>query len=187
MGPLRQTRKSLEVEMKPQLESPGSRKTARMGWLVAGLALLAPLASPAHATRVGPWLNATFTAQYWEPTMPNVNDPATFVLAGRFPWPCGSVVDARVLDQDHVAMTFRFTTGCVDSVRNWRAEFPLGYLPEGHRDLLVLLTVERPDSVAVLDSSYFSYDVVGNGPSPPPPPPPPPPGADLVEAGPSSS
>jgi len=166
--------------MKPQLVRTGSR-TARLGWLLVGLALLAPLASPAHATRIGPWLNSTFNTQYWLPTMPNTNDAATFVIAGRFPWACGSVVDTRVIDMDHVAMTFRFSTGCVDSARNWHAEFPLGYLPEGHRDLLLLLTVERPDSAAVLDSSYFSYDVMGNGPTPPPPPPPPPPGADLIE------
>jgi FlgD Ig-like domain len=141
----------------------------------AGLAIMA---APAAAQLTG---NLRFTRGYdLVPNPPLTTHPTTLVLYGVYQTNCGVVEDVSVTDAEHVSIRLRSTTTCPDSSINWwSGSFPLGMLAEGTHTVNITLTMETPDSGALVYDGTLTFGVEDSL-SMPPPPPPPPPVAPLV-------
>lgn len=113
---------------------------------------------------------------------PNIQEPTLLRFYGWFPYDCGGVRDAQVVDQGHIRLKLRrISEICGDTTRAWSADFNLGYLPLGDHSLTVTRTfVDSAGTDSVTESASFSFPVVDLGSPPPPPPPPSPPRPDWV-------
>jgi hypothetical protein len=109
------------------------------------------------------------------PNPPISQDSTRFLLKGWFPFDCGQVSNARVVDAEHVELTIEPGPACSDSSHTWSHLFVLGMLAPGNHPLEITLTVNRPDSGGVVEHGSFEYGVEDSSVHPPPPPPPPPP------------
>lgn len=100
-------------------------------------------------------------------TYPNpLNDgsPASVLVHGCFPHPCGAVVGTALLGPLHVQVTIQ-EEACEDSVQNWEAPFTLGMLPAGRHNLLIdVRNASNPD---VSETFGVWLDVLDATPDPP--------------------
>ena len=106
---------------------------------------------------------------------PNIQEPTVIELHGWFPYDCGVVTGARVIDSGHIRLTLRPNPGCADTTRQWSWPFDLGLLPLGDHTLNVQRTFVSLAGDSITENASFSFPVVDTLNTPPPPPPPPPP------------
>jgi len=114
-----------------------------------------------------PFVNGAAT----DPRRPCAEKPTTLVLFGEFRDGCGRVVETRVIDPGHVALTLDLhpdpAVACPTVITPWKAAFPLGHLePGGHR-VEVELTVRGPATQTY--RGIFDFRVAEACDPPPPP------------------
>jgi hypothetical protein len=108
---------------------------------------------------------------------PNVQEPTFLRLHGWFPYACGRVTGVYATDPGNVNLTLRpGVPGCVDTLRQWTADYDLGYLPLGDHTVNVRRTFVAANGDSITETGSFTFPVVDLNLPPPPPPPPPPPG-----------
>ena len=94
---------------------------------------------------------------------PTTHEPVWLSLWGWFPYYCGEVVNAQVLDPHHVTLRLRPRGGAcatIDTVATWGMGFNLGMLPAGANDIEVTLYVESDPQDAVVERhAYFQIMV----------------------------
>lgn len=141
---------------------------------VAVVLALAGAASTAAAQSQVGWLFPYLAGWYPVPSQPNALEPTTAVLYGQFPYDCGEIVDARVVDAGQIEFTMRPGPACSDTTRRWSHAFDLGLLPEGYHVVHVTRRFVSPDSDVVAEGD-FGFPVWPAPGTPPPPGPPVPP------------
>ena len=136
--------------------------------LSSALALSSPTA--AHAgVRHANW-NVPHTTDYrFEPASPNNGEPTTFVLVGNFPFDCGQVWNAQVVNPGLVQLMLRQAAPCPGSPSppDWEQAFPLGLLSEGDHTLTIQMIIDDPDSGTTVSFGVFSFGVVDSAYQPP--------------------
>lgn len=105
------------------------------------------------------------------PSRPNIGQPTTVDFIGYFPYYCGEVANATVVDASNIALTLRPGPACSDTLRTWTHRFDFGFLPLGHDSVTVSLTMQQPGAPDLLIVGAFGFEVYENGDPPPPPPP----------------
>lgn len=115
-----------------------------------------------------PPIGSVFLSVRTEPARPQEGEPVQLVLTGRFPYPCGEVVDARVLTPLDVRLTLRpDSASCGDTTRTWEQSFALGSFGRGDYLVMARATIEGAGNLTA-DSLAVGLHV---GPDDPPPPP----------------
>ena len=136
--------------------------------LSSALALSSPTA--AHAgVRHANWIVPHTTDYRFEPASPNNGEPTTFVLVGNFPFECGQVWNAQVVNPGLVQLMLRQAAPCPGSPSppDWEQAFPLGLLSEGDHTLTIQMTIDDPDSGTTVSFGVFSFGVVDSAYQPP--------------------
>src|SRR6185503_6968872 len=110
------------------------------------------------------------TRIYTHPAAPNDSTPTVLVLLGNFPFPCGAVHSATVIDPHHVSVFLTSRPPCTDSNRTWLEAYNLGVLTAGEHWVRVDVGTIR-DSVRVVKTGYFRIFVAGRDTTPPVQPP----------------
>jgi len=148
-----------------------SRGLARLA-IVLGVAV--SLLSPRPAAAMDPpsW-NIRYLSGYgFLPNPPVSQEDTRFLLYGWFPFDCGQVSNARVIDAEHIELTLDPGPACSDTLRTWSHLFDLGMLATGNHSLEITLTMNRPDSGQAIEHGSFEFGVEDSTAPPPPPPPP---------------
>ena len=120
---------------------------------------------------------------FTHPESPNTGQPTTLILEGEFPYPCGEVFGAYVLDPEHVTLGLRDRTFCRDTTGLWHQPFELGLLPEGpHRVQIELIVINDPagSQIRTLYRGSFEFKVARSDSAPPRPTPGPLPYVDEI-------
>ncbi|HET9325188.1 MAG TPA: T9SS type A sorting domain-containing protein [Candidatus Eisenbacteria bacterium] len=89
---------------------------------------------------------------------PTTHEPVWLSLWGWFPYYCGEVVDAQVLDPHRVTLRLRPRSGpcaAVDTTAMWSIGFQLGMLLSGPHDMEVILYVEGDPLDPVVERHAF--------------------------------
>jgi len=151
----------------PGINQPGTVESTTVAFDVAHLDTPPPPPPPVDST--GMLILSTEVV----PTEPKVGDTISVRVRGRYPYPCGQIVNAAVVDTAHLAMTMQPGAACPDTTRTWEQTFLLGALPAGWHHYLLTASIEgSPGRTTELHGvNVLVYEV--NGPPPPPPPPPP--------------
>lgn len=85
---------------------------------------------------------------------PTTHDPVWLSLWGWFPYYCGEIVNAQVIDPHHVTLRLRPRGGpcaAIDTSVVWGMGFELGMLPAGPHDMEVIMFVESDPGDAVIE------------------------------------
>jgi hypothetical protein len=105
----------------------------------------------------------------------------TVIVSGSYPYWCGFISDARILDLGHVELTLRQKMQCSPDMYGWTADstwsirLGLGGLPAGTHALRVTIRSAVGGDSLVAQDFDTSFEVSDTGPPAPPPPPPAPP------------
>ena len=142
------------------------------------LALVAPRAARAWEYPLLPHVQGLA----FFPERLNDQDSTSFLLSAYYPDECFQLVDARLVDLEHVSVRIAPATGCTDTVSSWTKGFGLGILAAGIHQLTVHAVVHLPSRDTLVEEITVPYEVVHGVPGPPPPPPPPPVGGDWEGA-----
>jgi len=146
------------------IERPDSSTLVEDGTFTFGVVDTSYHQPPPDTTRTsGPLIE-------WIATLPpqaRIDVPTQLEVHGYFPFDCGRVTNAGVVDDAHVTATLVQGPACGDTTRVYDQVFALGLLPAGPHVVQVTLAVQG-------DSSYvahqdFGFDVID--PNAPPPPP----------------
>lgn len=138
-----------------------------VGLLAAGMTLCGARVAGAQT----PWLMDYLQGWYSDPAMVNAEQPTTVTLWGWFPYDCGQVTNATVVDSGHVELTLGEGPPCADTVRVWHQSFALGLLPAGYHTLGVRRTFYAQGSTTPeVASASFQFYVEASANPPPPPP-----------------
>jgi hypothetical protein len=106
----------------------------------------------------------------WIATIPAQarNDaPTQIEVHGYFPFDCGQVIGAEVVDDAHIQATLVQGPACGDTARVYDQTFELGLLPAGPHVVQLTLAIEGDSSTVV--HRDFGFEVID--PNAPPPPP----------------
>jgi hypothetical protein len=148
-------------------------RVARVLLYVAVAVATAAVPGPTFAQASQPmpgWLFPYLAGWYAVPAQPHALAPTTVVLHGAFPYDCGEIAEARVVDPGHIEFTMRPGPACTDTVRNWTQAFDLGVLPEGYHVVHVTRRFISADSNVVAEGD-FGFRVWADPDTPPPPAP----------------
>ena len=139
---------------------------------LACAALLALVTPPAARAWEYPLLPHVQGLAFFPERM-NDQDSSSFLLSAYYPHECWQLLDARLVDLEHVTLRIAPATGCTDTVSSWSKGFGLGVLAAGIHQLTVHATVHLPSRDTLVEEITVPYEVVHGAPGPPPPPPPP--------------
>src|SRR6267378_796211 len=161
---------------RPNAALHGTARRARR--LVVPLAAALLLASPQIAAAQYPsWLMRYLSGYNFLPNPPSAQQSTRLLLYGWFPYDCGQVSSATVIDPEHVELTLDpAAAGCDSTGRYWSHIFDLGLLAAGNHTINLTLTMNRPDSGQVVEHGSFDFGVEDTTVVTPPPPPYYPPG-----------
>lgn len=82
------------------------------------------------------------------PAAPTDQDAVTVTAIGRFPFDCGQLADARVIDAHHLALTLKAGPACGDTARSWERSFAIGVLPAGTHTIELDVATEGGDTLS---------------------------------------
>ena len=125
---------------------------------------------PSHAQ--APWLMDYLSGWSAPPGGLVAGQPAVITREGWFPYDCGRVTGATVVDSGHVEFSLRRIDSCaVDTSRLWSRSFDLGILHPGDHTLHLkrVFNSGQPGDSAIA-SGTFTFQVDAPNPQPPPPP-----------------
>jgi len=110
------------------------------------------------------------------PAAPDLDDPVTVRLRGRYPFDCGFIASSAVSDTN-LSLTLGRLPACADTNHAWTHEYELGVLPVGTTTFMLDVAAERANGTT---HELHGIPVTVIDPDAPPPPPPPP--VDSLES-----
>lgn len=162
LGVLPQGNHDLAIHL--TIERPDSSTLVEDGTFTFGVVDTSYHEPPPDTTRAtGPLIEWIATL----PSQPRVDAPTELEVHGFFPFDCGQVTDAHVVNDTLVAATLLKGPACGDTARVYDQTFALGLLSAGTHVVLVSLEVQGDSSYVV--QQRFGFAVID--PNAPPPPP----------------
>lgn len=140
---------------------------------------IVPYVSPPPSPLPSDSTNTTVMGYEIQPPNPLVTDEVTARVNGRFPFLCGEIASAVVVDPSNITMTLRPRATCTDTSHVWVQDFDLGLRSAGEHLVLLDASSERASGTT---HELFTVRFTVTDPNAPPPPPPPPPGDSLEAA-----
>jgi hypothetical protein len=151
--------------------------TRSIKWLTIVVPYLALLLAqfPGAAIAVGgqpvpptPYLSSFHTY----PDLPTAQRPTSLTLEGQWPYACGEIAEAILVDPGHIAIRIRQTPACPETTEVrwlWSRQFDLGLIDVGSHAVQVLLTVESDPAHGGATWVYADSLAVDVAVAPPPP------------------
>lgn len=169
LGVLAAGNHSLEIAL--TVNRPDSGQVVERGSFEFGVVDTTVVPPPPPPPNPPPGFMPNVLQYFISPAQPNPNQATSVDLLGWFPYDCGEIANAAVVDTSDLALTLRPGPACSDTARMWRQHFDLGRLPAGHHPMTVHLTLEAPgvpDSLETGVIPILVYEDSGPPPSDPP-------------------